>query len=230
MATPSCMRLLRVEHASSDHQNLAGSDIVFGQNVSSAWYSTFCMLHWNYDGFINLENGRGKSCLIRHTSRTYYYSKTLLFFTSSLPLLHFQTLQFGPLSPICQEVFAIFFSTKFTTKRQAKKSCSLFKLAPTIYIYFPNIDHSQISKGALLDILNPVQLHSLITFKQLSSNKFLINSHQINSKRSFLLPYASQHSTAHSSSHLATGVNLTFSMGIKQTLDHFGELRSGISK
>lgn len=51
-----------------------------------------------------------------------------------------------------------------------------------IYIFFPNIDHSQISEGALLDILNPVQLQSAITFKQLSSDKSLINSHQINSQ------------------------------------------------
>lgn len=125
-----------------------------------------------------------------------YYSKMLLFFTSSLSLLHFQTLQFGPWSPIHQEVFVILgFFLQSLQQRQVKKAAVYSSLSFPIYIYFSNIDHSQISKDAVLDILNPVQLQSLTTFKQLSSNSSSINSHQINSKQSFLLPYASEHST-----------------------------------
>lgn len=152
------------------------------------------MLHWNDDSFIHLENARRISCLTHHTSRAVLQQNTVVFHLLSSSSPFSDSSGWSPITNLPRG-FSRFSSTSLEQRDKWKKGAVCSSLLLPIYIYFPSAGCSQISKGALLDILNPVQLQSVITFKQLSSNKSLIKSHQINSKRSFLLPYASEHST-----------------------------------
>lgn len=120
---------------------------------------------------------QGENHALNIMSVEQHYSKTQLFFLLLSCSCIFKLFSLAPDHQFAKGCLQFFFPIKSTTKRQVKIPVVCSSLLLPIYIYFPNIDPSQISKGALLDILNPVQLQNAITFKQLSSDKSLINSH-----------------------------------------------------